>query len=262
MSKKLILVLLLVGSLPLYSAMVTQDKQLIIINPFFEQPHHIDTIKNISDEIEQNRLSYSDYAQRKGIIWSDFWIDTQGQNNIEECKDTIKLTLVDETLQKHNPESIFNYPVLKNILCQNILPKILTLITTNNWTLLPKKIFAQFFLQRCHSSEPMHWHQDPGEDYDLAADFSLVLMLSQQNDSQYGWRGGKFKIRSGLPTDPYNDNDIQTIIPQYNQALLFNNKTHSHAVTPITSENNNGKRDLIVIPLYFGRIPQPVRFKE
>lgn len=242
--------------------MVTRAKQLMIINPFFAKPQHIYTIKKTIDEIEQKKLSYPDYAQRKGIIWSDFWINTQKPNIIEECKETTKLTLVGEKLQKHNPESVFNYPAVKDILCQNILPKMFALIKTNDWTVLPEKIFAQFFLQRCHSSEPMHWHQDPGEDYDMMADFSLVLMLSQQNDPQHGWHGGEFKIRPGLPTDSYTENDVEYIIPNYNQAILFNNKTHSHAVTAITSNNIAGKRDLIVVPLYFGKIPQPVRFKE
>ncbi len=256
------IVLLLFVSLPSYCAMAPAMRQLIISKPFFDNPHNIIcAIKKTIDKIERKRLSYPDYAARKGIIWSDFWINTQTPSVIEECKKNIKITLIDNKLQKHNPESIFNYPTLKNILCQDILPKTLTLIKTSGWSRLPEKVFAQFFLQRCETSEPMDWHQDPGEDYDTMADFSLALMLSNQNDPVYGWQGGTFKIRSGLPLDAYSENDVETIIPEYNQALLFNNKIHSHAVTAITS--THGKRDLIVVPLYLGKEPKPIiEFKE
>jgi hypothetical protein len=232
-------------------------KQIAIRKPFFAKSQTIKTIRKTTDYVEQKKLAYPDYDKRKGIIWSDFFVNTQKPELIKECKNTIKLSLVEDTLQKNNPESIFTYPDLKNILCQQILPKTFALITTNGWAQLPHQIFAQFFLQRCHFSNTMHWHQDPGEDYDTMADFSLIIMLSKQNDPLYGWQGGEFKIRSGLPEDLHDESKVQTIVHEDNQAILFNNKIHSHMVTAITSENNQGKRDLIVLALYLGKVPKP-----
>lgn len=257
MNKKLILILFLIP-FPVNSAMTGAGKQLATIKPFFTHDQTVCAIKKTIDQIQQKKLCYPDYAERRGIIWSDFWVSTNNPELIKECKNTVKLTRTANILQKQNPESIFQYPTLKNILCQHMLPKIFAFIRTNGWAKLPETLFAQFFLQRCHSSQVMDWHQDPGQDYDTMADFSLVLPLSQQNDPVYGWHGGEFTIREGLPTDPYNESDAQTIIPQYNQAILFNNKTHSHAVTAITSTNNQAQRDLIVVPLYLSHPPKPV----
>ena len=104
----------------------------------------------------------------------------------------------------------------------------------------------------------MDWHQDPGEDFDTMADFSLVLMLSKQDDPEHGWDGGEFKIRAGLPTDAYEETDVTHITPRFNQAILFNNRLNTHSVTEVLSRVAKTKRDLIVVPLYFGKPPMPV----
>lgn len=236
-------------------------RQFTIIKSFFTKKHSIRTIRKTIDLIENKKLSYPDYDNRTGIIWSDFLVNTQNPETIQECKETIKLTIANNKLQRHNPESVFTYPAVKNILCQDILPRIFATIKINNWAYLPDKIFAQFFIQRCKSSPAMDWHQDPGGDYDTMADFSLVLMLSQQNDATHGWQGGEFKIRPGFPMDSY-ESEVKTIVHEYNQAILFNNKIHSHAVSAITSHNNYGKRDLIVALLYLGKMPQPTQSRE
>ena len=44
-------------------------------------------------------------------------------------------------------------------------------------------------------------------------------MLSEQDDPEHGWHGGKFKIRSGLPEDKYDDADVQEIIPHIIKGL-------------------------------------------
>jgi len=234
----------------------THVKPLITVRPFCNG-HSTCIIKKTIDKIEKKELTYPDYAQRKGIMWSDFWVNVAHPDLMEECTDTVKLTQVAGKLQRHYPQSVFNYPKVKNILCREILPKLFALIHTNQWAQLPEKVFAQFFLQRCSASEPMDWHQDPGEDYDITADFSLALMLSLQNDPTDGWNGGEFKIRPGSPTDEYKEEDVATIIPDFNQGIVFNNKINSHSVTQIFSIGAQSKRDLIVIPIYLGNPPKP-----
>lgn len=234
-------------------------KQVITVKQFFDEVYPLCILKATIDTIEKKQLTYEDYAQRKGIIWSDFFVNTEKPEKIKECNNTIKLTLVGDKLEKHNPQSLFDYPDVKKILCHSILPKTFAYITAQKWAKLPKKVFAQFFLQRCHTSEAMDWHQDPGEDYDTMADFSLVLMLSEQNDLTHGWHGGEFKIRAGLPTDTYNEIDVTTIIPEYNQAILFNNKINSHSITTVSSTVAKTQRDLLVVPIYLDKLPMPVQ---
>jgi len=234
----------------------TPIKELITIKPFFNS-RNICAIKEAMRSIETQELTYRDYSQRSGGIWSDFWVNTTTPKIIEECKNTVKLTRVADKLEKQKPESVFNYPELKKILCKNILPQTFALIRTNGWATLPEKVFAQFFLQRCHTSEAMDWHQDPGEDYDTVADFSLVVMLSHQNNDVHGWQGGEFNIRSGLPNNTYNESDVTTLTQQFNQAILFNNKINSHSVTAITSNVEKTERDIIVVPIYLAKPPMP-----
>ena len=260
MNKKLI-ILFIFAWLPLRAAMIPFYAQQCMRSKNFLPQKSIYVIRKTADQIVERQLSYEDYDKRKGIIWSDLVIETQPTKIMGEWKKSIKLTLVDGKIQKHNPESIMHYPHLKDILQQQILPKTFALLTIQRWVPLPlpKKIFAQFFLQRCHSSDAIAWHQDPGEDYTQMADFSLVLPLSEKNDLIHGWHGGDFKIRPGLPNEQYNEKDVRTIIHEYNQAVLFNNKQHSHAVTAITSPTNQGKRDLIVVTLYVGgERPEPL----
>lgn len=260
MNKKLMTLLILTW-LPLTAAMVPFHAKQCMHSKEFLPKQSIACIRKTTDEIIERRLSYEDYDKRKGIIWSDLLVKMRPTEIMGEWKNSTKLTLIDGKLQKHNPESIMHYPHLKDILQQQILPKTFALLTMQRWIQLPlpKKIFAQFFLQRCHSSDAMGWHQDPGEDYTPMADFSLVLMLSEQNDLVHGWHGGDFKIHPGLPNEQCDEKDVQIIIHEYNQAILFNNKQHSHAVTAITSPENQGKRDLIVVTLYLGgERPEPI----
>lgn len=235
----------------------TPIKQLITIKPFFNS-NNICVIKETIRRVEKEKLTYRDYSGRTGIIWTDFWVNTQQPEIIRESKNTVKHTRLADKLVRQKPESVFNYPKLQKILCQEILPMTFALIRTEGWTRLPQTAFAQFFLQRCHTSEAMDWHQDPGEDYDTVADFSLVIMLSHQNNDVHGWQGGQFKIKAGLPNDTYNESDVTTLTQQFNQAILFNNKINSHSVTAITSSVEKTERDIIVVPIYLGKLPDPV----
>ncbi len=232
-------------------------EQCIILNPFFNQDSTITDITDIMDKIEAEGLGYTDYGLRTGLIWSEFWTNTDNPNPTEECKESVRLTQIEEqesSLKSKVPESVFTYPKLQEILARNILPKTFTAIKKKHGHSLPAKFFTQFYIQRCHTSTPMEWHQDPGEDHDLMALHSLVLMLSNQDDSVHGWKGGEFKIRPGLPTDS-NPSPPQTIIHQYNQAILFNNQHNSHSVTSVTSDKERSKRDLVVV-LLFEQIPK------
>ena len=226
--------------------------QMSVVNPFFSDVRKIAVIKKAMDEIENRKLGYDDYSKRTGLIWSDVLVKTVHPAEIVEEYATKKVTLVSGQLQGHQPQSISQYPELKTIVSHDILPKMFE--TVRIWTSLPEAVYAQLFFQRCSTSEPMAWHQDPGEDFDPQANYSLVLMLSEQNDSQHGWAGGEFKIRSGLPESRYDETDVMTIIPRYNQAIIFNNQINTHATTEVINAMKNSKRDIIVIPIHLTKM--------
>lgn len=232
-------------------------KELTIIKPFFTSPKTIETLRAVIDKIQKKKLGYSDYAGITGIIWTDFWKVTQRRTEIVEDNKTVKVTLIDGVLKQHTPETFFNYPPLRNIFEKIVLPKMLSRI--KRWTnQLPYSVFGQLHVQRCSDSEAMDWHQDPGEQYNKMAAYSLILLLSKQDDPVHGWEGGDFSIRPGLPTDQYDEADVTTLIPTYNQAILFNNKENSHAVSRIIGKiSNQSQRDLLVTTIFFNDFPMP-----
>ena len=228
-------------------------RQLSVIKPFLSNVSTIATIKKIMDEIEVKKLGYEDYSKRTGLIWSDVLVKTAKEAKIVKEFDTEKVTQVLGALKTHKPQSILNYPTLESIVSKEILPKMFDTISA--WIKLPETVFAQIFFQRCSASEAMDWHQDPGEDFEPQADYSVVLMLSEQGDSTHGWAGGEFKIRPGLPEDKYNEKDVETIIPCYNQAIIFNNQINNHAATAVSPLMQESKRDIIVIPINLTKLP-------
>jgi len=238
--------------------METQQKeiqQLAIIKPFFNKFKTITTLTHVMDEIEHKGLSYPDYDKRTGLIFSEFWVKTQQPEKMQEIERRKIRVLVNEKLQDYNAESSFDYPNIQKILAHKILPQIFQCIENHKWAQLPKEVFAQLYLQRCHNGDPMDWHQDPGEYYDPMADYSLVLMLGEQDDPIHGWMGGEFKVKPGLPGDNHNPIDVLTIIHEQNQGVLFNNKLNSHAVTAVLSSVQKSKRDIIVVPIFFEKQP-------
>jgi hypothetical protein len=261
-----LLTLLFLNVFAISRAMHKEEKeieQLAIMKQFLPDTTSIETIKKTIDDIEHKRLGYQDYAQRTGIIWSDVWVNTKQPIQLEECNETIKVTQVMGELANNNPQSIFTYPAIASIFSNEILPKTFEAIKT--WTPLREKVFAQIFLQRCSTSDPMDWHQDPGEEgyeIDSMADYSLVYMLSNQDDPEHGWIGGKFKVKPGLPSGDHDKKDVRKLIHCYNQAILFNNKLNSHAVTKITADSSNAQRDLIVIAIYLTKPPVPLPCKS
>jgi len=60
-------------------------KQFATIKPFFNA-HDICVTKETIRSIERKKLTYDDYSQRTGIIWSDFWVETKEPEIIKECK--------------------------------------------------------------------------------------------------------------------------------------------------------------------------------
>lgn len=235
-----------------------QIQQLAIIKPFFSKSRTIETLTNVMDKIENSGLSYPDYDKRTGLIFSEFWVMTAQPENIMEQPNKKIRVLVDGELKDYSAQSSFGYCKLQKILTKEILPKTFDCIKENKWAPLPKSLFAQLYLQRCHTGDPMDWHQDPGEYYDTMADFSLVLMLSKQNNPVHGWTGGEFKIKPGLPGDACDETEVKKIIHEYNQGVLFNNKLNSHAVTAVLSGMIKSKRDILVLCLYFNKLPLPL----
>ncbi len=233
--------------------------QVTIIKHFFKNPNSIPTLVKTVDQIEENELDYPDYDGRRGSIWTDAWIENPDSRPsiLTECKDTAKGSQSTKKFEQRNPESIFSYPDVHKIFSEEILPKTLNAIKKNGWVdKLPPKIFAQLFVQRCHIGNRMDWHQDPGEDYQNMADYSLVLMLGNPHDPCYGWKGGEFHIRPGLPHEETEGE--QTIVHEENQGILFNNKLQSHSVSEVASDKLQSKRDLIVVALYFDKPPIPL----
>lgn len=228
-------------------------EQLSVIKSFLSNSQTIETIKKVMDDIEEKKLGYDDYSNRTGLVWSDHAVKTSNPAELIHEFQTRKATRVFKELRTNNPQSLLSYPALHEIVSNEILPKLFKAVEI--WTELPGTVFAQIFFQRCSTSEPMDWHQDPGEDYDPQADYSLVLMLSDQDDPQYGWSGGEFKIRSGLPEEKFDETTVETIIPRYNQAVIFNNQINSHATTEVVPKGQLAKRDIIVIPFNMTTLP-------
>lgn len=229
------------------------SQQRAIVNPFFSNTRSIDALRQVMDGIEQKNLGYDDYSSRTGLIWSDVEVNTLRHAHIvRECQST-KVTEVRGKLATRDPESILSYPAAQSIVSTEILPTMFERIRA--WTQLPETVFIQIFFQRCSTSEAMAWHQDPGEDYDPQANYSLVLMLSDQADAKHGWTGGEFKIRSGLPEDNYDEACVDTITPRYNQGIIFNNQQNSHSTTEVVPNGEKAKRDIIVILLTLNKLP-------
>ncbi len=257
MRHNLIVVTLLILGVYGSSSCMQQEKhkvkELAIVNPYFSDPNTIAKLTQVMDGIELSKKDYPDYSGRRGHVWSDVSVETATSTILEEF-DTKKVTEVQGKVEQRYPESIMNHPTLKDITEQEILPKMFK--TVQQWKPLPKRLFAQIFFQRCSTSDPMAWHQDPGEDYTHQAHYSLVLMLGKQDDPKHGWDDGKFFIRSGNPTDIYDEEEVQTIIPKFNQGLIFNNQINTHSTSPVkTREGLETKRDIIVIPLFFEKLP-------
>jgi hypothetical protein len=258
MSFKQLYIALLLFTAATNKCMETQQKeihQLALIKPFFNKLTTITKCIHTMDDIENKGLSYPDYDKRTGCIFSEFWVKTQHPEKMQEIERRKIRVLVDEKLHDFNAESSFDYPHIQKIIAHKILPKTFQCIEEHQWAPLPKKVFIQFFLQRCHIGNAMDWHQDPGPYYDLMADYALVLMLGKQDDPEHGWIGGEFKIKTGLPADSQQEINAQTIIHEQNQAVLFNNLCNSHAVTAILSAVQKSKRDIIVVHIFFKKQP-------
>jgi hypothetical protein len=263
--KQLCIVVLLLSTSTISHAAASKPaseevRQLAVIPNFLTETGVV-TATQAMDAIEAKRKTYSDYGGRMGGIWSDFTVDTNNPNPTRECEGRIRLTQVaEQRVEKPKsrvPESVFDYPEMRTVLAQEILPKMFAFIRTNGWTTLPEKVFTQFYLQRCNTSEAMDWHQDPGEpEWDTMAHYSLVLMLGKQDDPVRGWHGGEFRIRSGKPNDT-DDTPIKTIIHKFNQAVLFNNQLNCHRAEAVTGTETS-QRDLIVTMIYLGKAPEPV----
>lgn len=229
-------------------------QQCAIIKPFLRDISAIVTVRKTMDDIEARKLGYPDYSKRTGLVWSDVSVKTSDAQIIEEF-DTTKVTEVDGALQQQKTQSIMSYPTLKSVVCGQVFPKMFDVIQDLERRKLPEKVFSQIFFQRCNTSDVMDWHQDPGEDYDPQANYSLILMLSQQDDPEHGWDGGVFKIKPGLPKEEHLESEVATIVPYYNQAVLFNNQINSHSVTAVTSKTGKTKRDLMVVTLNTTKMP-------
>ena len=233
-------------------------QQLTIIKPFFNKLRSITKITHVMDEVEKRGLGFLDYDKRIGLIFSEFWVTTAQPEKIIEMPRKKISVCVNGKFQEHRPQSFFDYPRIQKILMQEILPKTFRCIEENKWATLPKSLFAQIYLQRCHTSAPMNWHQDSGKHFDHQANFSLIIMLSKQDNPVHGWMGGELKIKAGLPEETHNETDVKTIIHEYNQGILFNNKINSHAVTAVLSNLMSSKRDILVVPIYFEKLPMPL----
>jgi hypothetical protein len=231
--------------------------QLAIIHPFFKNTQSIKVIRKTMDNIEEKNLEYPDYASRKGMIWSDLTVRKNNFACLTEHFNTTKLTMIDDVVEKRNPQKVVFYPKVRNIIIEQLLPAMFSTIEKRKWATIPKKVFAQLYIQRCHTSKPMGWHQDPGEDFTVMADYSLIVMLSDQNDKEHGWNGGVLRIKPTSYFEECPEEDVETVIHAYNQGVLFNNKENSHEVSEVITQLAETKRDILVLMIYFGEIPIP-----
>jgi hypothetical protein len=221
----------------------------------------IPPIEKDIDRIEAMQVTYKDYSGRLGAAWTDGRVRKANPASFVEEYNSRKVTAADaaeQEVQERYPQSITHYPALLSAVCDEALPRMIRAVEELTGIKLPDEIDVQIFFQRCSTSDAMGWHQDPGEEYphDAQALCSMVVALTDQDDPVYGWRGGEFKIRPGLPESSYNQEEVTTITHAFNQAVIFDNRENSHSVTPVIPKTVMGMRDLLIILLYDRGMPK------
>jgi hypothetical protein len=209
----------------------------------------LSTIQNWIDDMMP--FSYQDFDNRIGIVWDDYVIDIQDSPTLISIDPVSKYVVIKGQDVEQYPRSIFSYPTLSQILLKDILPPYLK--SVSHHTPLPSTLYMQTFVLRSllnpeniDKKQHVRWHQDPSEYPNSYADYTLVLMLSDPENPLTGWSGGDLLLKNGLPE---TTNPALKVHPRLNQAVLFNNKNNSHAVTSIKALANS-TRDIMIINIY------------
>lgn len=153
-----------------------------------------------------------------------------------------------------------------------------------NWTNTTHKIscHAVDYHFKKDSKEPLTWHNDdyflnPSEV--LSADHSFIILLSNPNDKESGWKGGDFLYTSGREFNMesadsetwmkfgalrdkteralYNEpnSPVWEMKPSQNDGILFGNKGMNHKVTAMEPLGENGRR-LILTLFDYGEVEE------
>jgi hypothetical protein len=224
-----------------------------LVSPFLAL-EKINTIKQWMNQIENNGKSFLNYDDRIGISWDDYRINTTTSTPelIKVCYDFPIVTYVANKLHWPKAQSIFDYAKIAQIFLSDIIPK--TLHEVKEWTPIPRELLVRTEVHRYRMTRSMNgkknnvvWHQDPGSFYKRKANYSIILMLSDQNNPCSGWSGGEFLVKPGLPQA---QTPFIKLIPRFNQAIILHNRAYSHAVTSIEAIHEKIERDLIIVELY------------
>lgn len=225
-----------------------------IISPFLKDSKKLLLLRNWMNSIVEKKAAFQDYDGRTGISWVDFEVDIKNNKpTLAKIRNDIPKMIEQEAdLVKVHPESLFKYPAIAEILLADIVPTAIEQL--QKWTAIPKHMFVQTWINRLeikkdeNKNNTVGWHQDPGSSCPHKADYSLILLLNDRQDPDHGWEGGKWLLKSGKAEDAQQG--PLTIIPECNQAILFDNKNSSHAVTQVHAKNDKVIRDILITTFY------------
>ncbi len=196
--------------------------------------------------------SYQDFDDRVGICWDDFWLTYDNGLPSVTVDPIAKYVTINHVDVQQFPESIFSYKETADLFLTTILRKYREIISKK--ISLPSHIYIQSFVLRSLITSKMNqkqqlvrWHRDPSDYPDTTfGDYTLVLMLSDPQQPDTGWQGGNVLIKSGQPN---SKNTAIKVNHAYGQAIIFNNKNNSHAVTKIIC-NQATTRDIMIVNMY------------
>lgn len=221
-------------------------KEYAIVKDFVPNTHYILYINSLMDTLDEIQETIENQSQKLPLLASDLAVNTQTGEILTEFHAPLYFqTNATDTIKNDKPQSVMAYEKLKNILSQEILPRVFKQI--NLWGSLPDVVYIQLFLQRFSSNYEVDWQQIVSEDYHTSANYALVLALRDKDDSNFGWHGSDFLLRSGLPEEATQPDEVVKITPARNQAIIFNNVLNSYAVTQLIPTSTKAKQDLLII---------------
>lgn len=100
--------------------------QLAIVNNYFDLQDIATTVKTMT-EIQERKLDYDDYAQRRGGIWSDVKVKRGSELAIIKEYATKKVSLVNDQLHNRNLNLFLIIQILRLLFLKRCYQKCLML---------------------------------------------------------------------------------------------------------------------------------------
>lgn len=231
-------------------------------------PHHV--IPNILTERQTETLKkfikqairlgkiYEEFSKRKGVTWDNFWVDTSIPALLEneQCiqirneMNHEKWVHNGSNLKKVHPSSVFDNEectlIIKNLVSRFFREVVETYERGKDFS---PPFYFQAFLTRTevkpnHVSEFVKWHQDSGENTDVAQ-YTLVVLLSDPDQEKGGWEGGKMNLRSLK-----DSHSLIEVSPAYRQGIIFDNEHSEHSVTQVQAKDSPVQRDILILCMH------------